>query len=44
MLRDMVYHFQGLPSLNSFRPLCSDDPEVDFFNNILHLQVTFLMA
>ncbi|CAL9158827.1 unnamed protein product [Musa hybrid cultivar] len=39
VLRDMVYHFQGLPSLNSFRPLCSEDPEVDFFNNILHLQI-----
>ncbi|KAJ8506605.1 hypothetical protein OPV22_007491 [Ensete ventricosum] len=39
VLRDMVYHFQGLPSLNSYRPLCSEDPEVDFFNNILHLQI-----
>lgn len=39
LLRDMVYNLKGIPFLNSFRPLCSEDPEVDFFNNILHLQL-----
>ncbi|WOK99438.1 small subunit processome component [Canna indica] len=39
LLRSMVYHLHGLPYLNLFRPLCSEDPEVDFFNNILHLQI-----
>ncbi|XP_058078049.1 uncharacterized protein LOC131226271 isoform X2 [Magnolia sinica] len=38
LLRDMVWNFPGIPALNSYRPLCSDDAEVDFFNNILHLQ------
>ncbi|KAG1347740.1 hypothetical protein COCNU_06G015690 [Cocos nucifera] len=39
LLREMVYNLQGILSLNTFRPLCSEDPEVDFFNNILHLQI-----
>ncbi|KAG0488446.1 hypothetical protein HPP92_007018 [Vanilla planifolia] len=39
LLRDMVYNLHEIPDLNSFRPLCSQDAEVDFFNNILHLQV-----
>ncbi|XP_010938573.1 uncharacterized protein [Elaeis guineensis] len=39
LLREMVYNLRGIPSLNTFRPLCSEDPEVDFFNNILHLQI-----
>ncbi|XP_073005480.1 uncharacterized protein [Typha latifolia] len=38
LLRNMVYSLQH-PSLTSFRSLCSEDPEVDFFNNILHLQI-----
>lgn len=39
----MVYHLNGLPSLNPLKSLYSEDDEVDFFNNIVHLQVTFLM-
>lgn len=39
LLRDMVYNLHGVASVNSFRPLCSEDAEVDFFNNILHLQI-----
>lgn len=35
----MVTHLHHIPALNSFRTLCSEDPEVDFFNNIVHLQV-----
>lgn len=29
-------------NLNSLGMLCSNDAEVDFFNNIIHLQVSFL--
>lgn len=38
ILRDMIYNLHEVPALSYFRPLCSEDPEVDFFNNILHLQ------
>eukprot|EP00897_Mesotaenium_endlicherianum_P002352 jgi/Mesen1/2144/ME000152S01235 len=39
LLREMVARFDGIASLREFRPLLSDDVEVDFFNNIVHLQV-----
>ncbi|XP_020699901.1 small subunit processome component 20 homolog isoform X1 [Dendrobium catenatum] len=39
LLRDMIYNLHEVPALSTFRPLCSEDPEVDFFNNILHLQI-----
>ncbi|PKA51950.1 hypothetical protein AXF42_Ash008179 [Apostasia shenzhenica] len=39
LLREMVYNLREVPDLRTFRPLCSEDPEVDFFNNIFHLQV-----
>nr|CAD1819808.1 unnamed protein product [Ananas comosus var. bracteatus] len=39
LLREMVFNFEQVPSLSSFKPLCSTDPEVDFFNNITHLQI-----
>ncbi|KAI0527474.1 hypothetical protein KFK09_003075 [Dendrobium nobile] len=39
LLRDMIYSLHEVPALSTFRPLCSEDPEVDFFNNILHLQI-----
>eukprot|EP00268_Persea_americana_P031222 TRINITY_DN30328_c0_g1_i1.p1 TRINITY_DN30328_c0_g1~~TRINITY_DN30328_c0_g1_i1.p1 ORF type:complete len:2757 (-),score=438.74 TRINITY_DN30328_c0_g1_i1:344-7405(-) len=38
LLRDMVLNLPGIPALKSCSPLCSKDVEVDFFNNILHLQ------
>ncbi|ERN01577.1 U3 small nucleolar RNA-associated protein 20 [Amborella trichopoda] len=38
LLREMVLNLHGIPTLQAFRPLCSKDLEVDFFNNILHLQ------
>ncbi|XP_068649715.1 uncharacterized protein [Aristolochia californica] len=38
LLRYMIMNLPAVPTLNSFRPLSSDDAEVDFFNNILHLQ------
>ncbi|CBI17281.3 unnamed protein product, partial [Vitis vinifera] len=38
LLREMVLKLPEVPNLHSFKILCSDDPEVDFFNNILHLQ------
>ncbi|XP_078430936.1 ARM repeat superfamily protein isoform X2 [Wolffia australiana] len=38
LLREMVWKLSGVPSLHSMRPLCSEDPEVDFFHNIFHLQ------
>ena len=39
LLRDMVLKFPKLTKFSSFKPLCSEDAEVDFFNNIIHLQV-----
>uniref|UniRef100_A0A0D9V2B9 Uncharacterized protein n=1 Tax=Leersia perrieri TaxID=77586 RepID=A0A0D9V2B9_9ORYZ len=38
LLREMVYNFNHVPSLNSFIPLCKEDLEDDFFHNITHLQ------
>ncbi|KAJ0966400.1 hypothetical protein J5N97_027538 [Dioscorea zingiberensis] len=39
LLRDMVYNLNGEPALDSLRSLYCKDAEVDFFNNILHLQI-----
>lgn len=38
LLREMVMKLPELANLNSLRALCSNDAEVDFFNNISHLQ------
>ncbi|KAG2589626.1 small subunit processome component 20 homolog [Panicum virgatum] len=38
LLREMVFNFNHLASLSSFRPLCKEDIEEDFFHNITHLQ------
>ncbi|KAL6881997.1 hypothetical protein ACP4OV_011469 [Aristida adscensionis] len=38
LLREMVFNFNHVASLNSFRPLCKEDLEDDFFHNITHLQ------
>jgi len=38
LLREMVSNFNHLASLRSFRPLCKEDMEDDFFHNITHLQ------
>ncbi|CAA6658531.1 unnamed protein product [Spirodela intermedia] len=38
LLREMVCKLPGVPALLSLRPLYSEDPEVDFFHNIFHLQ------
>ncbi|KAM0879606.1 hypothetical protein ACQ4PT_034126 [Festuca glaucescens] len=38
LLREMVYNFDCVPSLNSFRPLWKEDLDEDFFHNIIHLQ------
>ncbi|XP_062230251.1 uncharacterized protein LOC133927941 isoform X2 [Phragmites australis] len=38
LLREMVYNFNHVASLTSFRPLCREDLEEDFFHNITHLQ------
>lgn len=43
LLRDMVLNLPGIPALKSCSPLCSKDVEVDFFNNILHLQVGYFL-
>ncbi|KAG5541124.1 hypothetical protein RHGRI_021112 [Rhododendron griersonianum] len=34
----MVLKLPNVPSLTSFRALCSEDAELDFFKNIMHLQ------
>ncbi|KAF2288910.1 hypothetical protein GH714_022732 [Hevea brasiliensis] len=38
LLRDMVLKLPEVENLNSFKVLCSEDAEQDFFNNIIHLQ------
>ncbi|XP_039847986.1 small subunit processome component 20 homolog isoform X2 [Panicum virgatum] len=38
LLREMVFNINHLASLSSFRPLCKEDTEEDFFHNITHLQ------
>ncbi|XP_073124564.1 uncharacterized protein [Henckelia pumila] len=38
LLREMVLKLPKVASLDSYRALCSDDAEQDFFNNIVHLQ------
>ncbi|XP_043723794.1 small subunit processome component 20 homolog [Telopea speciosissima] len=38
LLQEMVLKLPEVPALNSLKSLCSEDAEVDFFNNILHLQ------
>ncbi|XP_073295585.1 uncharacterized protein [Primulina huaijiensis] len=38
LLREMVLKLPEVASLDSYRALCSDDAEQDFFNNIVHLQ------
>ena len=43
LLREMVFNFNHLASLSSFRPLCKEDMEEDFFHNITHLQVNLLI-
>jgi U3 small nucleolar RNA-associated protein 20 len=39
LLRDMVLKLPKVAKFSSFKALCSEDAEVDFFNNIIHLQV-----
>ncbi|KAH9620789.1 hypothetical protein KSS87_018169 [Heliosperma pusillum] len=38
LLHEMVLKLSGISTLRSLNVLCSDDAEVDFFNNIVHLQ------
>ncbi|KAG8377667.1 hypothetical protein BUALT_Bualt08G0056700 [Buddleja alternifolia] len=38
LLREMVLRIPTVANLDSYRALCSDDAEQDFFNNIVHLQ------
>lgn len=38
LLREMVLKLPQLPNLKSLKALCSEDAEVDFFNNIVHIQ------
>ncbi|KAK9671440.1 hypothetical protein RND81_12G030400 [Saponaria officinalis] len=38
LLHEMVLKLSGISTLRTLNVLCSDDAEVDFFNNIVHLQ------
>ena len=38
VLGSLVKKFEH-PKLNELKPLANDDPEVDFFENIVHIQV-----
>ncbi|KAF6153049.1 hypothetical protein GIB67_034771 [Kingdonia uniflora] len=39
LLREMVLGLPQVSELNSIKDLCDKDAEVDFFNNILHIQL-----
>lgn len=39
LLHKMVEKLSEVPSLRTLKALCSEDAEVDFFDNIVHLQV-----
>jgi len=39
LLREMALSFTTNPALSEYQSLVSTDPEVDFFYNIVHLQV-----
>lgn len=39
LLREMALSFPTIPALNEYQALVNTDPEVDFFNNVVHLQV-----
>lgn len=41
LLRQMVKNLPEVANLGSLKDLCDDDAEIDFFNNIVHLQVEF---
>ncbi|KMT14841.1 hypothetical protein BVRB_3g065640 isoform B [Beta vulgaris subsp. vulgaris] len=38
LLHEMVLKLSGIQNLGTLKVLCSEDAEVDFFNNIVHLQ------
>ncbi|KAM7259266.1 hypothetical protein ACFE04_015007 [Oxalis oulophora] len=38
LLREMVMRLPQVETLHSLKDLCSEDSELDFFNNIIHLQ------
>ncbi|XP_022025733.1 small subunit processome component 20 homolog isoform X2 [Helianthus annuus] len=38
LLREMVLRLPNVSKLESLHALCNEDPEQDFFNNIVHLQ------
>ncbi|KAL2923314.1 Small subunit processome component 20-like protein [Bienertia sinuspersici] len=38
LLYEMVRKLSGIPNLGTLKVLCSEDAELDFFNNIVHLQ------
>lgn len=40
LLREMTLHFTTIPALNEYQCLLNSDLEVDFFNNVVHLQVS----
>lgn len=43
LLRQMVKNLPEVANLGSLKDLCDDDAEIDFFNNIVHLQVEFFI-
>lgn len=38
LLKEMILKLPNVLNLESYHPLCSEDAEQDFFNNIVHLQ------
>lgn len=44
LLKEMVLRLSKVQILKSFQALCSKDAEQDFFNNIVHMQVSTLYS
>ena len=42
VLREMVFNLPFTTPLAELAPLMNSDPEVDFFNNIVHIQVAYM--
>lgn len=44
LLREMALSFSTIPALKEYEVLVNTDPEVDFFYNIVHLQVGIFVS
>lgn len=43
LIREMVTKLPDAGNLGAFRPLCSEDDNIDFFKSIVHIQVSYFI-